>query len=361
MTALAASSLFMLDHDIIKRDLIDSRWPDLSQQPISSDQRAQLLDTLPALLKEHNACLIAHYYVDADLQELARGSGGMIGDSLQMAQFGMNCDADTLIICGVKFMGETAKILSPYKRVLMPTLEATCSLDLACPIDEFNAFCNQHPERTVVVYANTSAAVKARADWVVTSSIALDVVNHLKEAGEPILWAPDKHLGHYIQTQTQADMILWHASCIVHNEFKGYLLNDLKQQYPGAKVLVHPESPASVVEQADVVGSTAHLLKATQTLNDDTFIVATDGGILHEMQRYSPNKRFIVAPTGGSGANCRSCGHCPWMAQNTLQQLQQCFDKNDCEILLDPELMQAALKPLQRMVDFQNQQREVCS
>lgn len=343
----------MINHDTIQQDLIDRCWPNLSNASLSSDRRAALLNEIPKLLKHHNACLIAHYYVDADLQQLARETGGMIGDSLQMAQFGMTCDAETLIICGVKFMGETAKILSPNKRILMPTLEATCSLDLACPADDFSAFCDQHPERTVVVYANTSAAVKARADWVVTSSIALDVVGHLKAEGKTIVWGPDKHLGHYIQQQTQADMLLWNASCVVHNEFKAYLLEDMIKQYPNAKILVHPESPASVIELADVVGSTAHLLKATQTLPDDTFIVATDGGILAEMQRCSPHKQFIVAPAGGSGATCRSCGHCPWMAQNTLSRLAACFDATNCDIHLSEELIQAALRPLQRMVDFQ--------
>ena len=354
MSLLNGSNLTtMIDHDTIKRDLIDQRWPNLSSPPPTREERATLLDDIRHLLKHHNACLIVHYYVDADLQQLARETGGMIGDSLQMAQFGMTCDADTLIICGVKFMGETAKILSPNKRILMPTLEATCSLDLACPADEFSAFCDQHPERTVVVYANTSAAVKARADWVVTSSIALEVVEHLKAEGRTIVWGPDKHLGHYIQQQTQADMLLWNASCVVHNEFKAYLLEDMMKQYPDAKVLVHPESPASVIGLADVVGSTAHLLKATYTLPDKTFIVATDGGILAEMQRHSPDKQFIVAPAGGSGATCRSCGHCPWMAQNTLLKLKSAFEATDCEIYLSEELIQAALKPLQRMVDFQ--------
>ncbi len=343
----------MINHDTIKQDLVDRCWPDLSNAPPTQDQRVALLEEIPTLLKQHNACLIAHYYVDADLQQLARETGGMIGDSLQMAQFGMTCDADTLIICGVKFMGETAKILSPSKRILMPTLEATCSLDLACPAEDFSAFCDQHPERTVVVYANTSAAVKARADWVVTSSIALEIVEYLKAQGQSIIWGPDKHLGHYIQQQTQADMLLWNASCVVHNEFKAYLLEAMKHEHPDAKILVHPESPASVIAMADVVGSTAHLLKATYTLPDTTFIVATDGGILTEMQRRSPEKYFIVAPAGGSGATCRSCGHCPWMAQNTLLRLKACFNQSDCEIHLPEKLIQAALKPLQRMVDFQ--------
>ncbi|MEX2332659.1 MAG: quinolinate synthase, partial [Pseudohongiella sp.] len=177
-------------------------------------------DAIKALLKERNATLVAHYYTDPEIQALAEETHGIVSDSLEMARFGRDCDARVLMVAGVRFMGETASILSPEKTVLMPTTEATCSLDIACPIDRFSAFCDQHPDRVVVVYANTSAAVKARADWVVTSSIALEVVEHLKDQGKKILWAPDRHLGHYIQHKTGADMLLWDAACIVHEEFK---------------------------------------------------------------------------------------------------------------------------------------------
>jgi quinolinate synthase len=272
-----------------------------------------------------------------------------------MARFGANHDASTLVVAGVKFMGETSKILSPEKTVLMPTLEATCSLDIGCPIDEFSAFCDQYPDRKVVVYANTSAAVKARADWVVTSSIALQVVEHLVDQGEKIIWGPDQHLGGYIQKQTGADMILWDGACIVHEEFKAKGILDLKAIYPDAAVLVHPESPESVVDVADVVGSTSQLLKASKEMINSTFIVATDRGIFYKMKQASPEKQFLEAPTAGSGATCRSCAHCPWMALNSLQLLRDALVNSTGEIHVDETTRVKALKPLQRMLDFQVQ------
>ncbi len=319
---------------------------------ISGAEADALKDRIKALLKEQNAVLVAHYYTDPMVQELAEETGGCVSDSLEMARFGKNHEASTLIVAGVKFMGETAKILSPEKRVLMPTLEATCSLDLGCPIDEFSTFCDEHPDRTVVVYANTSAAVKARADWVVTSSIALKVVDHLDEKGEKILWAPDKHLGDYVQRETGADVLLWDGSCIVHEEFKAKGLKDLKQVYPDAAVLVHPESPASVVELADMVGSTSQIINAAKTLPHQQFIVATDQGIFYKLQQQVPDKDFIIAPTAGSGATCRSCANCPWMAMNSLESLVETLEKGDNEILVDEELGRQAMLPLERMLSF---------
>ncbi len=309
-------------------------------------------DKIKALLQEKNAVLVAHYYTDPVIQALADETGGFISDSLEMARFGRDHKAQTLVVAGVKFMGETAKILSPEKRVLMPTLEATCSLDVGCPIEEFSAFCDQHPDHTVVVYANTSAAVKARADWVVTSSIALDIVRYLDQKGEKILWAPDQHLGNYIRNQTGAEMVMWQGSCIVHEEFKGQGLADLKKVYPDAAVLVHPESPQSMIELADAVGSTTQLIKASQTLPNETFIVATDNGIFYKMKQLSPNKTFIEAPTAGSGATCRSCAHCPWMAMNDLESLYNTLLNGTNEILVDPALATKALIPLERMLNF---------
>jgi quinolinate synthase len=321
-------------------------------QPISAEDAARYKSQIKALLKKHNAVLVAHYYTDPQIQALAEETGGCVADSLEMARFGKEHPADTLIVAGVKFMGETAKILTPHKRVLMPTLEATCSLDLGCPADEFSAFCDQHPDRTVVVYANTSAAVKARADWVVTSSIALDLVDHLDSLGEKILWAPDKHLGSYVQRETGADVLLWDSACIVHEEFKAKGILDLKAQYPEAAVLVHPESPASVVEIADVVGSTSQLIKAAQTLPNPAFIVATDQGIFYKMQQACPEKALYIAPTAGSGATCRSCANCPWMAMNALENLAEVFERTDNEIVVDPVIAERAMVPLQRMLDF---------
>lgn len=304
------------------------------------------------LLKQKNAVLVAHYYTDPVIQSLAEETGGFISDSLEMARFGRDHKANTLVVAGVKFMGETAKILSPEKTVLMPTLEATCSLDVGCPIEEFSAFCDQHPEHTVVVYANTSAAVKARADWVVTSSIALDIVRHLDKQGKKILWAPDQHLGNYIQAQTGAEMLMWQGSCIVHEEFKGQGLADLKKVYPDAAILVHPESPQSMIELADAVGSTTQLIQASQNLPNDTFIVATDNGIFYKMRQLSPEKTFIEAPTAGSGATCRSCAHCPWMAMNDLESLYETLLTGSNEVNVDDALRQKALIPLNRMLDF---------
>lgn len=321
--------------------------------PLNADQKAAYKERIKLLLQQRDAVLVAHYYTDPEIQALAEETGGCVSDSLEMARFGNKHSAKTLIVAGVKFMGETAKILNPEKTVLMPTLEATCSLDLGCPADAFSAFCDEHPDRVVVVYANTSAAVKARADWVVTSSIALDVVEHLDSEGKKILWGPDRHLGAYVQKQTGADMLLWQGACIVHDEFKAKALVELKKQYPNAAVLVHPESPANVVDLADAVGSTSQLIKASQTMPNDTFIVATDRGIFYKMQQAMPDKTFIEAPTGGNGATCRSCAHCPWMAMNGLKAIEDALLQSEGhEIFVDADLREQALIPLDRMLNF---------
>lgn len=318
---------------------------------IPAEDQARVED-IKRLLKTHNAVLVAHYYTDDAIQQLAEETGGCVADSLEMARFGARHPATTLIVAGVRFMGETAKILSPEKRVLMPTLEATCSLDIGCPADEFSAFCDAHPDRTVVVYANTSAAVKARADWVVTSSIAVEVIEHLQARGEKILWAPDKHLGGYIQNKTGADMLMWDGACIVHEEFKAKGIEDLKRIYPDAAVLVHPESPEPVVRIADVAGSTSQLIKAARELPNDRLIVATDRGIFFKMQQAVPHKMLFEAPTAGNGATCRSCAHCPWMAMNALENLSDALREGVGEIRVDEPLRLKALKPLQRMLNF---------
>lgn len=321
---------------------------------LSVDEQAQYVSDIKRLLKQKNAALIAHYYTDPEIQALAEETGGFISDSLEMARFGRDCEAQTLIIAGVRFMGETAKILSPEKQVLMPTLEATCSLDLGCPVKEFSAFCDAHPEHTVVVYANTSAAVKARADWVVTSSIALDVVEYLDSKGEKIIWGPDRHLGNYIAKQTGADMLMWQGECIVHDEFSAQALLDMKKLHPDAAILVHPESPASVVDMADAVGSTTQLIKASQSLEHSKFIVATDRGIFYKMQQLAPQKTFYEAPTAGNGATCKSCAHCPWMAMNGLKAIYAALtDDTGHDIHVDDMLREKALIPLNRMLSFQ--------
>lgn len=316
------------------------------------EERQKLFEEIKIKLKEQDAVLVAHYYTNPDIQRLADETGGCVADSLEMARFGTRNPAKTLIVAGVRFMGETAKILNPEKRILMPTLEADCSLDLSCPPAEFAKFCKTHPNRTVVVYINTSAAIKALADWVVTSSIALDVVNYLHQKGEKILWAPDKYLGHYIQQETGADMLLWQGSCVVHEQFKAKGILQLKKLYPEAAVLVHPESPPAVIDLADVVGSTSQLLLASQQLPNETFIVATDAGILYRMEQRSPHKNFIIAPTAGHGATCKSCAHCPWMAMNTLAGIKNCLVTGQAEITVNPKIISKALIPLQRMLDF---------
>jgi quinolinate synthase len=330
---------------------VTSAWAKVPA-PVTPQQRAQLKDRARALLKEKGAVLVAHYYVDADLQDLAEETGGCVSDSLEMARFGRDHAAKTLVVAGVRFMGETAKILSPDKTILMPDLDATCSLDLGCPVDEFTAFCDAHPDRTVVVYANTSAAVKARADWMVTSSIGLDIVKYLHAQGQKIIWAPDRHLGGYIQQQTGADMLLWQGSCLVHDEFKSIELDLLRAEHPHAKILVHPESPAAVVAQADVVGSTSQLITAAVSLDAAEFIVATDNGILHKMRQAAPGKVFIEAPTAGNSATCKSCAHCPWMAMNGLQNLIDVLESGANEIHVESDIREKAVTCINRMLDF---------
>jgi quinolinate synthase len=320
--------------------------------PLTAKRRDELKATIARELRARDAVLVVHYYVDGDLQDLALATGGCVADSLEMARFGRDHAARTLIVSGVRFMGETAKILSPDKRVLMPDLDATCSLDLGCPPEDFARFCDAHGDRRVVVYANTSAAVKARADWMVTSSCALAIVRHLHDSGHKVLWAPDKHLGRYIQQQTGADMLLWDAACIVHDEFKGLELELLRQEHPDAIVLVHPESPDAVVQQADVVGSTSQLLKAVVDGQAREYIVATDKGMFHRMQQLAPGKTLIEAPTAGNSATCKSCAHCPWMAMNGLEGVLACLQHGAGAIDVPEPTRSQALGCIERMLEF---------
>ena len=324
----------------------------VSHEVLTDRQRQDTENRVKDLISSTNAVLVAHYYVDDSLQTLADDTGGCVADSLEMARFGYEHAAETVIVAGVRFMGETAKILSPHKRVLMVETNAECSLDIGCPADEFNEFCDQHPDRTVVVYANTSAEVKARADWVVTSSIALKVVQHLDAQGEKILWAPDRFLGDYVQRETGADMLMWNGSCVVHEEFKATELQKTQQKYPEAAVLVHPESPANVIQLADYVGSTSQIINAAKEMNNDTFIVATEIGILNKMRAAAPEKKFIVAPTAGEGATCLSCSHCPWMKMNDLTRLANVLETSGNEVVIREPIRERAEVSLIRMVDF---------
>ncbi|MGA0892023.1 MAG: quinolinate synthase NadA [Burkholderiaceae bacterium] len=328
-------------------------WASLPE-PVTGDEKESLLQDIRSLLRERNAVLVAHYYVDGVIQDLATETGGLVADSLEMARFGRDHSAQTLVVAGVRFMGETAKILSPEKTVLMPDLQANCSLDLGCPADAFAQFCDAHPDRTVVVYANTSAAVKARADWMVTSSCAVSIVKHLHGQGEKILFAPDRHLGHYIAEQTGADMLLWEGHCIVHDEFKAVELSSLKERHPEAMVLVHPEAPAGVIALADRVGSTTAMINAVVENDAKSFIVATDQGILHRMRQLAPEKTLIEAPTAGTSATCKSCAHCPWMAMNGLKALRDALLRSGApyEIHVPTDTAEKAVNCINRMLAF---------
>lgn len=339
---------------LVDQGLLDRAWAAAARQNAEYEpgERETLRARIKRLLQEQDAVLVAHYYTSDDLQQLAEETGGTVADSLEMARFGHGHPASTLIVAGVRFMGETAKILNPEKRVLMPDIEATCSLDLECPAELFTEFCDAHPDYTSVVYANTSAAVKARADWVVTSGIALPIIKYLASRKEKVLWAPDRHLGSYVQRESGVEMLIWPGSCVVHEQFKAEGIRMLKKKYPNAQVLVHPESPEEVVALADVVGSTTGLITATLNPEIQEFIVATEPGIFYKMRQASPGKTFLEAPSGGLGGSCESCQRCPWMAMNGLRSLVQVLESGAHEITIDEEIRQKALIPIQRMMDF---------
>lgn len=350
----ATAELVMKDHR-----LAPGQVPPTVIEMLETAEKAALVARIERLLVERDAVLVAHYYTSPELQELAEATGGYVSDSLDMARFGTECASGTLVVAGVRFMGETAKILNPEKQVLMPDLHAECSLDLGCPADEFAAFCDRYPDRTVVVYANTSAAVKARSDWVVTSGIALELVRHLAEKGEKLIWAPDRHLGTYVQRETGADMLLWNGACVVHEAFKADGLKTLRAEHPDAMVLVHPESPLDVIAQADLVGSTTALVKAVVELPAKKFVVATDNGLFHKMKQAAPDKILLEAPIAGKGATCVSCAHCPWMAMNGLRNLARVLETGDNEILIDEAIRARAVQPIRRLLDFAKQHRRV--
>ena len=326
--------------------------PPVVIEELDEIERINLKEKIKKELVRQNAVIDSHYYTDADLQLLADETGGCVSDSLDMARFGHESKAKTLIVCGVKFMGETAKILNPEKRILMPDLNANCSLDIGCPIDEFSKFCDEHPEHIVVVYANTSAEVKARADWMVTSGSAVDVIKHLTSNNKKIIWAPDKYLGDYVQKESGADMLIWQGSCIVHEEFKGKELKSLREKNPKAKVLVHPESPSSVIAQADMVGSTTAIINAVTEMDAKKFIVATDKGIFHKMKEAAKNKILIEAPTAGKGATCISCAHCPWMAMNSLRKLLHILETGKNEIFVEKNIINRARGSIEKLLAF---------
>lgn len=326
--------------------------PPVIVEKLDDIERINLKEKIKKKLKQQGAVIVSHYYTDSDLQLLADETGGCVSDSLDMARFGYESNAKTLVVCGVKFMGETAKILNPEKRILMPDLNANCSLDIGCPEDEFSKFCDAHPDHVVVVYANTSAAVKARADWMVTSGSAVDVIKYLAANNKKIIWAPDKYLGDYVQKKSGAEMLIWQGSCVVHEEFKGNELESLRKIHPDAKVLVHPESPSSVIAQADMVGSTTAIIKAVARMDAKKFIVATDKGIFHKMQEAANNKILIEAPTAGKGATCISCAHCPWMAMNSLRKLLHVLETGRNEIFVEKNIINRARGSIEKLLKF---------
>ena len=326
--------------------------PPVIVEKLDDIERINLKEKIKKKLKQQGAVIVSHYYTDSDLQLLADETGGCVSDSLDMARFGYESNAKTLVVCGVKFMGETAKILNPEKRILMPDLNANCSLDIGCPEDEFSKFCDAHPDHVVVVYANTSAAVKARADWMVTSGSAVDVIKYLAANNKKIIWAPDKYLGDYVQKKSGAEMLIWQGSCVVHEEFKGNELESLRKIHPDAKVLVHPESPSSVIAQADMVGSTTAIIKAVAGMDAKKFIVATDKGIFHKMQEAANNKILIEAPTAGKGATCISCAHCPWMAMNSLRKLLHILETGKNEVFVEKNIINRARGSIEKLLKF---------
>ena len=323
---------------------------DLTQK---NKQEEALFNKAKQLILENNVCMISHYYVPDIIQKLAEDTGGMVGDSLAMARYGKKINSGILLVAGVRFMGESAKILSPNKKVLVPTLQAECSLDLSCTVDELQKLKDRYPDRLVVVYVNTSAQIKAMSDWTVTSSNALQICKSLHEKGHKLIWAPDVHLGSWIRDRTGADMVLYDGACIVHEEFKAKELGELLISHPEAAILVHPESPREVVALADVVGSTAQLIKAAKTLPNQQLIVATDSGIFYKMQEAIPDKVLIPAPTAGIGSECKACAKCPWMQLNQLSNIIEVLEHKNQEIEVADDIIRAALVPLQRMVNFQ--------
>ena len=296
------------------------------------------------MCREKNAVIMAHYYTDGEIQDMA----DFVGDSLALAQKAATTDADIIVMCGVHFMGETSKILCPDKKVLVPDLEATCSLAESCPADKFAEFVAEHPGHTVISYVNTTAATKAVTDIVVTSSNAREIVESLPK-DTPIIFGPDRNLGGYINSITGRNMLLWDGACHVHEKFSVEKILELKKQHPDAKVLVHPECKGTVVKLADKVGSTAALLKYSISDSSDTFIVATESGILHEMQKACPEKTFIPAPP--SDSTC-ACNECSYMKLVTMQKLYDCLKNEAPEIHVDAQVAEKAIVSINRMLEI---------
>lgn len=310
---------------------------------VEIDPRLNLFDEIQRLKKEKNAVLLAHYYQEPDIQDVA----DYIGDSLGLARQAEKTTADMIVFAGVHFMAETAKILNPTKKVVIPDLKAGCSLSDSCPPPLFKKFREEHPDHVVISYINCSAGIKALSDVICTSSNAIAIVNSFP-ADQPIIFAPDKNLGAYINKVTGRDMLLWNGACMVHEIFSTEKIMRLKMRHPGAKLIAHPECEDAVLKMADYIGSTTQLLKFTETDPSEEFIVATETGILHQMEKNSPGKRFIPAPPD----NACACNDCPHMKLNTLEKLYLCMEYEQPEIIMDEELRLAAKKPIDRMLEI---------
>lgn len=304
----------------------------------------ELISEIKRLRREKNAVIMAHYYQIGDIQDIA----DMVGDSLALAQYAAKTEADIIVLCGVHFMGETAKILSPQKKVLVPDIEAGCSLADSCPADEFERFVKAHPDHTVVSYVNTTAAVKALTDIVVTSTNAKKIIDSLPLDAK-IIFAPDRNLGNYINSVTGRNMLLWDGACHVHEQFSVESLVELKKAHPKAKVLAHPECKNVVLMLADFVGSTQALLNYATNSQDTEFLVATESGIIHQMQRQNPNKVFIPVPPVDSTCGCNDC---KYMRLNSLEKLYLCLKTEQPEIIVDEALRVKAVKPIERMLEL---------
>ncbi len=302
------------------------------------------------LKKEKNAVLLVHYYQTADIQDIA----DYIGDSLGLSQQAAKTDADMIVFAGVRFMAETAKILSPSKKVVLPDFNAGCSLEESAPYAEFKAFKDQHPDHIVISYVNCSAELKTLTDVVCTSSNAVKIVESFPK-DQKIIFAPDKNLGGYINRVTGRNMLLWDGACMVHETFSGKMITDLKAKHPNAEVVAHPESEESVLKLADYIGSTTGLLKHVINSPQQEFIVATESGILHQMRKSAPKKKFYVAPTSKNGHSCKACSDCPHMKLNTLEKLYLCLRDETPEIILPTEMLDDARKPIERMLELSAQ------
>ena len=306
--------------------------------------KEEINENIKSLRKEKNAIILAHYYQDAEIQDIA----DFVGDSLALAQWATKTTADIIVLCGVHFMGETAKILSPGKRVFIPDMKAGCSLADSCPADEFEKFINDHPNHTVLSYVNTTAAVKALTDIVVTSTNAKQIVDYLPK-DEKIIFGPDKNLGDYINKLTGREMLLWEGVCHVHEQFSLIKILEIKKEHPDALILAHPECPKYLLEVADHVGSTSSILKFATVSENKKFIVATEAGILHQMQKSNPDKEFIPAPPEDS--TC-ACNECFYMKMNTLEKLYLCLKNERPEILVNENVRVKAVKPIERMLEI---------